>query len=42
MRQALAYAYDREWTNRVQGHGTYLPSDTYFAGSDLAQQGPPS
>jgi microcin C transport system substrate-binding protein len=42
VRQALAYAYDREWTNRVQGHNTYLPSDTYFAGSDLAQRGAPA
>jgi microcin C transport system substrate-binding protein len=42
VRQALSYAYDREWTNRVQGHGTYLPADTYFAGSDLAQRGAPA
>ncbi len=42
VRQALSYAYDREWTNRVQGHNTYLPADTYFAGSDLAQRGAPT
>jgi microcin C transport system substrate-binding protein len=42
VRQALSYAYDREWTNRVQAHNTYLPSDTYFAGSELAQRGAPS
>ncbi len=42
VRQALSYAYDREWTNRVQGHNAYLPSDTYFAGSELAQRGAPA
>jgi microcin C transport system substrate-binding protein len=42
VRQALAYAYDREWTNRVQGHDSYLPANSYFAGSDLAQRGAPS
>jgi microcin C transport system substrate-binding protein len=42
VRQAIAYAFDREWTNRVLTHGVFLPADSYFAGSDFAQRGTPS
>jgi len=42
VRQALAYAYDRAWTNQVQNHGLYEPADSYFASSQMAQTGAPS
>jgi microcin C transport system substrate-binding protein len=42
VRQALAYAFDFEWTNKSLFYGAYTRTKSYFSNSDLASQGPPS
>lgn len=41
VRQALAYAFDFEWTNQTLFWGQYRRCDSYFANSDLAATGLP-
>jgi microcin C transport system substrate-binding protein len=41
VRQALAYAFDFEWANRVLMHGTYTRSRSYFGNSVLEARGLP-
>jgi microcin C transport system substrate-binding protein len=42
VRKALTLAFDFDWSNRTLFYGQYLPSDSYFANSELAAQGLPS
>jgi microcin C transport system substrate-binding protein len=42
VREALALAYNFDWSNRVLGHGGYLRNDSYFMGSAMAATGLPS
>lgn len=42
VREALALAYDFEWSNRVLNYGFYDRVTSFFENSDLAQQGLPS
>ena len=42
VRQALAYAFDFEWTNDNLFYGTYTRSNSYFANSSLGSSGLPS
>ena len=42
VREALAYAFDFEWTNRQLFYGLYKRSHSYFSGSDMASSGLPS
>lgn len=41
VRRALAYAFDFQWTNKQLFYGQYKRTDSYFANSDLANQGLP-
>lgn len=41
VREALALAYDFEWSNKVLYHGFYERVDSFFENSDLAQRGLP-
>jgi microcin C transport system substrate-binding protein len=41
VRQALAYAFDFEWTNRNLFFGQYTRTHSYFSNSDLAATGLP-
>ena len=41
VRQALNYAFDFEWTNKYLFHDQYVRTESYFANSELASQGPP-
>ena len=41
VRQALAYAFDFEWTNKNLFYGQYKRSESYFANSELAARGLP-
>ncbi len=41
-RQALTYAYDFEWLNKVQFFGLYERLQSFFYGSELAATGKPS
>lgn len=42
VRQALAYAFDFEWTNRTLFFGQYTRTESYFSNSELAaESGPP-
>lgn len=41
VREALSYAFDFEWTNRVLFFGQYSRTESYFANSELASQGVP-
>jgi microcin C transport system substrate-binding protein len=41
VRQALAYAFDFEWTNKNLFNGAYTRTTSYFANSELASSGPP-
>jgi microcin C transport system substrate-binding protein len=41
VRQALAYAFDFEWANRVLMHDSYVRSRSYFGNSDLEARGVP-
>jgi microcin C transport system substrate-binding protein len=42
VREALAYAFDFEWTNKTIFYGQYTRTKSYFANSDLASSGLPS
>ena len=42
IRQAIAYAFDFEWSNRTLFHGMYRRLESYFANSPFASDGPPS
>lgn len=42
VRQALAYAFDFEWTNRTLFYGAYTRTKSYFSNSELASSGLPS
>jgi microcin C transport system substrate-binding protein len=41
VRQALAYAFDFEWTNKNLFYGQYTRTQSYFSNSELAAIGPP-
>lgn len=41
VRQALAYAFDFEWSNRALFHNAYTRTNSYFANSELASTGLP-
>ncbi|MFT5539002.1 MAG: microcin C transport system substrate-binding protein [Alphaproteobacteria bacterium] len=41
VREALAYAFDFEWTNRVLFFGQYARTESYFSNSELAATGLP-
>ncbi|MGE4089725.1 MAG: extracellular solute-binding protein [Candidatus Binatia bacterium] len=41
VRQALGYAFDFEWTNRVLFYGAYTRTTSYFSNSELAARGLP-
>lgn len=42
VREALAYAFDFEWTNKNLFHGAYTRTKSYFSNSELASSGLPS
>jgi microcin C transport system substrate-binding protein len=42
VRQALAYAFDFEWTNRTIMYGQYDRTESYFSNTELAAEGLPS
>jgi len=42
VREALAYAFDYEWTNRALFFGQYKRTRSYFSNSDLASDGLPA
>ncbi|PTQ90334.1 extracellular solute-binding protein [Agitococcus lubricus] len=42
VRQALAYAFDFEWSNRTLFYNAYTRTNSYFANSELASTGLPS
>ncbi|GAB7078690.1 extracellular solute-binding protein [Megalodesulfovibrio paquesii] len=42
VRQALAYAFDFEWSNENLFHGQYVRSASYFSGGELASSGLPT
>ncbi|MFQ6016686.1 MAG: extracellular solute-binding protein [Kiloniellaceae bacterium] len=42
LREALAYAFDFEWTNKNLFHGAYTRTKSYFANSELASSGLPT
>ncbi|MCE2474945.1 MAG: ABC transporter substrate-binding protein [Alphaproteobacteria bacterium] len=42
LRQALAFAFDFEWTNRTLFYGQYDRTESYFSNSELASRGEPS
>lgn len=42
VRQALALAFDFEWTNRNLFYGQYIRTESYWANSELAATGRPS
>jgi microcin C transport system substrate-binding protein len=42
VREALAYAFDFEWSNKQFAFGAYKRSNSYFANSELASSGLPS
>ncbi|MGI9421093.1 MAG: extracellular solute-binding protein [Geminicoccaceae bacterium] len=42
VRQALAYGFDFEWTNKNLFYGQYVRTDSYFENSELASSGLPS
>lgn len=41
VRQALAYAFDFEWSNKNLFYGQYSRTDSYFSNSELAARGLP-
>jgi microcin C transport system substrate-binding protein len=41
VRQALAYAFDFEWTNKTLFYGLYTRTKSYYAGTELASSGLP-
>ncbi|MFP4126039.1 MAG: extracellular solute-binding protein [Alphaproteobacteria bacterium] len=42
VREALAYAFDFEWTNEKLFYGQYTRTESYFSNSELAAEGRPS
>ena len=42
VREALAYAFDFEWSNRNLFFGAYTRTNSYFSNSELASSGLPS
>jgi microcin C transport system substrate-binding protein len=42
VREALAYAFDFEWTNRTIMYGQYTRTESYFSNTELAAEGLPS
>ncbi len=42
LREALAYAFDFEWTNKNLFYGQYTRTKSFFSNSDLASSGPPA
>ena len=42
VREALAYAFDFEWSNKNLFYGQYSRTESYFSNSDLASSGLPS
>ncbi len=42
LRQALAYAFDFEWSNKTLFYGQYTRTESYFSNSELASGGLPS
>ncbi len=42
VREALAYAFDFEWSNKQFAFGTYTRTDSFFENSELASSGLPS
>ena len=42
VREALSYAYDFEWYNKVLGYNSYTRTNSYFENSPLASSGLPS
>ena len=42
VRQALAYAFDFEWTNKNLFYGAYTRTKSYYSNSELAARGLPS
>lgn len=42
VREALAYAFDFEWSNKQLAFGAYTRTNSYFANSELASSGLPS
>ncbi|RRJ84896.1 extracellular solute-binding protein [Aestuariirhabdus litorea] len=42
VREALAYAFDFEWTNRNLFYSAYTRTESYFSNSELAARGLPS
>ena len=42
VRQALAYAFDFEWTNKTLFYGAYTRTHSFFSNSELAATGLPS
>ena len=42
VREALSYAYDHEWINKVLYNNAYTRTDSYFDNSPLASSGLPS
>ena len=41
VREALAYAFDFEWSNKNLFYGQYVRTRSYFQNSELAAKGPP-
>jgi microcin C transport system substrate-binding protein len=41
VREALSYAFDFEWTNRILFFGAYKRSESFFSNSELAARGLP-
>ena len=42
VRDALAYAFDFEWSNKTLFYGQYARTESYFSNSELASKGLPS
>jgi len=42
VREALAYAFDFEWTNETLFYGQYTRTESFFSNSELASEGLPS
>jgi microcin C transport system substrate-binding protein len=42
VREALAYAFDFQWTNETLFYGQYTRTESYFSNSELASEGLPS
>ena len=41
VREALAYAFDFEWSNKQFAYGSYIRTDSYYENSELASSGLP-